>query len=351
MSESGKQNAAEPPDDGGEKKDAPVESAVSSRVDGGGDQAVRSRLGPLDALMNENALYARFIPFLAYLLLLMITGFVAEKWAWAYPFLYVLQCGVVVWMLWRYRKLLPELTLSFDWLAVPVGLGVAYAWIWLGMVVEESAQVRHEGIGEFTANLNEFISDPHGVGALTGPEGEAFYFIDYGNSTQRMFEQIKDASPALFWLAFGLRLVGMSLIVPLFEELFIRSLILRSMSSARQTWTGFLQLMADFPVIGDWVMNTQAGRKADDQPAMFTKQFNETPLGKLTLFGVIASTLVFAVNHVPRDYLGCVMCGVAYCLLLAVTRKKGLGPVCWAHGITNAVLWWYTMHTDDWRFL
>ena len=46
-----------------------------------------------------------------------------------------------------------------------------------------------------------------------------------------------------------------------------------------------------------------------------------------------------------------VVCGVAYCLLLMVTRKKGLGPVIWAHGITNALLWVYTIQTDVWRFL
>lgn len=308
-------------------------------------------LGSLDALMAEHVWHPRFIPFLAYLLLLTITGFVSEAWAWTYPILYVAQCGVVVWLLWRYRKLLPELTIKFHWLAIPVGVGVAYAWVWLGMVVEEAPQVGHDGIGNFTSNLNQFMMTPEVANEIAGPDGKAFHFRDAANSTQSMFDAMHQVSPAFFWSAFVLRLLGMSLVVPLFEELFIRSLILRSMSNAKETGMGMLQVMADFPVVGDWVLNSERGQKAEDSPPMFTKQFNETPLGKLTIFGVIISTLVFAVNHVPRDYLGCVMCGVAYCLLLAATRKKGLGPVCWAHGITNACLWWYTLHTDDWRFL
>ena len=45
------------------------------------------------------------------------------------------------------------------------------------------------------------------------------------------------------------------------------------------------------------------------------------------------------------------MCALAYCLLLSVTRAKGLGPVCWAHGITNALLWGYTVYYGNWQFL
>jgi hypothetical protein len=32
-------------------------------------------------------------------------------------------------------------------------------------------------------------------------------------------------------------------------------------------------------------------------------------------------------------------------------RQMGLGPVIWAHGLTNAALWGYTLYTGDWRFL
>ncbi len=310
-----------------------------------------SRFAALDAFMADHVWHPRFIPFLIYLLLLTLNGLISDNLAWTYPFLYVLQCGVVVWLLWRYRKLLPELTVKFHWLAVPIGVGVAYAWIWLGFVVEEASQVQHDGIAKFTSQLNQFIMTPDAAGEVPAPNDGTFYFKDLSNATETKFGEMNSVSPAFFWAAFALRLLGMSLVVPLFEELFIRSLILRSMSNAKQTGAGLMQVLVDFPGIGDRIMNTAAGQRAENQPPMFTKQFNETPLGKLTIFGVVISTLIFAVNHVPRDYLGCVVCGVAYCLLLAATKGKGLGPVCWAHGITNACLWWYTLHTDDWRFL
>lgn len=345
MDETGKDNSKD------ETQDSSQDASQMAKPRAADAVPTVSKLAALDTMMAEHVWHPRFIPFLAYLLLLTITGFVSESWAWTYPFFYVLQCSVVVWMLWRYRKLIPELTIKFHWLAIPVGVGVAYAWIWIGMVIEESAQVSHDGLGTFTQNLNQFILTPESANVLPGPTAESFHFQDINNSTEKMFDQINGVSPALYWTAFVLRLIGMSLIVPLFEELFIRSLILRSMSNLKQTGTGIMQLLLDFPGIGDKLMNTQAGQRSENAPPMFTKQFNETRLGKLTVFGVFASTLIFAVNHVPRDYLGCVMCGLAYCLLLAATYKKGLGPVCWAHGITNACLWYYTLHTDDWRFL
>jgi len=88
-----------------------------------------------------------------------------------------------------------------------------------------------------------------------------------------------------------------------------------------------------------------------NQPLMFTREFNRTPFGVLSVFGVIASTFVFMLSHFPRDWPGIWVCGVAYCLLLAATRHKGLGPVVWAHGITNALLWVYTLNTGNWQFL
>ena len=90
---------------------------------------------------------------------------------------------------------------------------------------------------------------------------------------------------------------------------------------------------------------------------MFTKQFYETPLGKVSVFGIAASTFIFMLNHVPRDYVGCIMCGVLWCLMVKWTngesrkRKLGLGPVIWSHGLTNALLWWYTIASGDWQFL
>ena len=112
-----------------------------------------------------------------------------------------------------------------------------------------------------------------------------------------------------------------------------------------------LQALQDMPVIGDWMLHSKAAINASQQEPMFARMFNRTALGKITLLGFVLSTLVFTVNHALRDYPGCVVCAAAYCLLLWATRKKGLGPVVWAHGITNALLWVYTLQTGDWQFL
>ena len=164
-------------------------------------------------------------------------------------------------------------------------------------------------------------------------------------------ETMRGESPAIYWLSNGLRLLGMAVIVPLFEELFIRSLILRSLHRAGPTGTGMLQVLLDLPFIGEGLIKTDAGKRASEQPPAFGHQFHSTPVGALCVFGVFSSTFVFMINHLMRDWPGCIVCGVAYCLLLGATRHKGLGPVVWAHGITNALLWVYTLYTGDWQFL
>jgi hypothetical protein len=74
---------------------------------------------------------------------------------------------------------------------------------------------------------------------------------------------------------------------------------------------------------------------------------------------VAASTAVFMLVHGLRDWPAVIVCGITYCLLVGYTnnsrRRLGLGPVIWAHGITNGALWAYTvyMHLNqggDWRF-
>jgi membrane protease YdiL (CAAX protease family) len=302
--------------------------------------------------MAEHPWNPRVFPFLSYLVLLALIGFASDKAPAAYPLLYLAQVTIITGLLWRYRRLTPELTLTFHWLAIPVGVIVFIAWVWLGMISAEFTQARQAGLSAFTENLTRWALDPAHPPAMATATGQPFSFVDPNERAGSVFIRmgLSEGQP-LAWFAFVLRLLGMSLVVPLFEELFIRSLMLRSLNSRRDTLTGIIQLAQDLPVIGDRLMGTRRAEEADKQPPMFEHQFNHTPLGHLTLFGVLASTLVFTLSHAPRDYAGCVFCGVAYCLCLRFTRHKGLGPVCWAHAITNTLIWVYTLHTDDWRFL
>lgn len=263
--------------------------------------------------MAENPWHPRLLPFLAYVGLIPLISTTLHHLPVAYPAVYLAQCGLVAYLLWRYRSLLPELTLSFHWLALPVGVLVAVVWVWLGVWSADT--------------LPKMFGHP---------------------DTKSFFDEM---GSAVGWPAFVLRLIGMAVLVPLFEELFIRSLLLRSFHRFKQTMIGTLQLIQDIPLIGEWLMHTSLGSRADRHPHIFSPEFDRTPLGALSVFGVAASTVVFAVHHIPRDWLGCVACAMAYCWLLRVTCKQGLGPTCWAHGITNALLWAYTLYANDWRFL
>lgn len=267
-----------------------------------------------------NPWFPRVLPFLVY-----VAFFLAyplreiEGLGWTYPLIYGVQCAVTAFLLFRYRRLLPEITMSFHWLALPVGVGVFLFWIGLGYVF---AGLPREGM-------------PHA--------GWNFF---------------AHMSPEIAWTAMVMRLLGMSILVPIFEELFVRSLLLRSFADWKQTRIGVMQFLVDIPLIGDWLINTKAGEAAHKHDPVFGREFHRHTLGKLTVCGVVLSSAVFMINHAPRDWVAAFACGVCFCLLLGATRKRGLGPVIWAHGITNALIWAYTVYMHfadgrpaDWRFL
>jgi membrane protease YdiL (CAAX protease family) len=262
--------------------------------------------------MAEHPWHPRAAPFLVYILFLAAIDFVLPHAPAVYPLLYAAQCGLVLWLIWRYRKLMPELTLSFDWLALVTGVAVFVAWVVIGKAM----------VAMFPEHFA--ATEPHAI------------------------EQM---DPVLRHTSMGLQLIGMSVIVPLLEEPFVRSMVLRSMHRLRPTAIAAVQLLADLPLIGDWFMHTDLAQRADKHPRVMGDMFDRTPLGKLSVFGVFMSTLIFTSYHLPRDWPAAVVCGIAYCLLLAATSRKGLGPVIWAHGITNALLWAYTLRTGDWQFL
>lgn len=301
----------------------------------------RTFLEWMDSWMAENPWNPRIAPFAVYIVFLFISDQLAEHIdPRTVPLTYAIQCGLVLWLLWRYRKLLPELTLSFHWLAIPVGVGVLIAWILVGWAMAGEFGMRWDALverGEFLGRID-----------YTALNREAPWLaVEEPHRLETMLKTSKDIA----WTTLILRLLGMSLVVPLFEELFIRSLMLRSLHTWRLTKIGLMQLAQDMPAVGDWIDGSSKADKIDRYPPIFGRQFLATPLGQLSVFGVAASTFIFTVNHAVRDYPGCILCGIAYCLILAATRRRGLGPVCWAHGITNALLWWYTIATGDWQFL
>ncbi|MFA9479218.1 hypothetical protein ACERK3_13080 [Phycisphaerales bacterium AB-hyl4] len=290
------------------------DNAVETKAAQGGT------LPAFDAWMASNPWHPRIVPFAVYLVFLAIIEFVRGYWLLSYPLLYGVQCITVAWLLWRYRKLLPELTIKFHWLAVPTGVGLCVAWVALGYAMIWLAP------GWFAAG-----DEPH------------------------YMQEMQGEHPGVFYVSMVLRLIGMAMLVPLFEELFIRSACLRGLHSAKKTKAGLVQLAEDMPLIGERVMHTQAAKEAAKYPAAFTQQLREWPVGKLTMFGVFASTFIFMVHHLPRDWPGTIVCAAVWCWLLWYTnrgeRRMGLGPIAWSHGITNAALWWWCWQMGDWQFL
>jgi len=277
----------------------------------------RSPLARLDRWMAANPWHPRIAPFMAYIILLGPTGLMRDEVsAWLFPIFYGLQCGVPCWLMWRYRKLLPELNVKFHWTAVVAGLFIAVMWVVLA-----------EAMMDIFQNRDEL---------------EGYRYLD--------------KMPAgLAWASMIMRLVGMAVVVPLFEELWTRSLLLRAFHSPRQTGIGLLNLAQDMPMLDDLIGDTKWARRAGRHHGIFTRMFEQTPLGQVSFFAVMASSVVFMLAHHWRDWPGCLLCGVAFCLVVAYTNRGklrlGLGAAIWAHGITNAALWGYTLVTDDWYYL
>lgn len=317
-----------------------------------------SSLTQFDQWMAKSDWHPRIVPFVVYLAFLPVIAFASEYSLYAYPVFYSVQCLVVVWLLWRYRGLLGELNWKFHWLAIPTAVFLTAAWVGLGYMMTaispwfETAGAPPQHFPWREASESAAVP---GVDAVA-PAGDKLHD----------FQRMRIEMPGLYYVSIVLRLLGMSLVVPMFEELFVRSLCLRALHSARKTGIGVLQVLHDMPLIGDWFMHTDWGKRAAGKEGMFMQQFHSTPLGKLSVFGVAASTFVFMVHHVPRDWLGCIACGVVWCWLLWYTNRGalnpaaaagktkpalGLGPIVWSHGLTNAFLWAYTLWSDDWQFL
>ncbi|MEM6552928.1 MAG: hypothetical protein AAF750_12490 [Planctomycetota bacterium] len=320
----------------------PSDSSVSA--DDTPDPLPMTRLQKLDAWMAESPWHPRLVPFFAYLLLLLPVQWTTANAPAALPFAAGVQIAVITALLVRYRKLTPELNLAFHWTVLPSIALLIVAWVGLGQLM----------VASNLPVLSNTLEGPH------------------------RFEIIREDSEAMFWLAMSLRFVSMVLLVPFFEELFVRSAMLRSLHSPRKTGMGLLQILVDLPLIGDWLSTTTPGKKALAAKPLLTEQLETVPLRSVTVFAVAASTLVFMLSHAPRDWPGCIACGIVWCVMVAMSNRSpstqptdtsntpslpganlpasqptpgGLGPVIWSHAGVNAALWAYTLYTGDWQFL
>lgn len=103
----------------------------------------------------------------------------------------------------------------------------------------------------------------------------------------------------------GIRFVGAVMIVPIMEELFWRSFLLR------------------------WLINPQ---------------FERVPLGTFSPFSFMGTVVLFGLEH--HLWAAGMMAGVAYNVVLYYTRR--LWPCILAHALTNGALGIHVMMTNEW---
>ena len=128
---------------------------------------------------------------------------------------------------------------------------------------------------------------------------------------------------------FFLRLFSATLIVPVFEELFIRGYILR--------------------VALQWDIN----RKNPEIDASLNETLDHDCLddvspGAWSVMAIGISTIAFAAGHLPVEWLA----AVAYSILISVLwiLRKDLLSCMVAHGTTNLALGGYVYFTGQWGF-
>ena len=290
-------------------EDGPTRSATPQ--DGG---IAGGPLAGLDRWAEQGPWNPRFAPWFLYLAILALSLQFRQWDAWAYPPLKVAQGIGVGYLVWRWRALVPELTLRYHRSVLPVSLGLVVAWIFL-----------HRGTVALFPSL--------------APEGAGF------------FELARNENPILFWCSALAHLLAMVTVVPLVEETFNRSWLPRAVSNWQAAQKGILQVLCDLPLIGDWLIRTERGAAALREPPAFTQQWKQHPLGAWSPFGVAASTAIFASVHAPCDWPGAILCGVTWCWLLYRTAHLGLGPIVWSHAIVNLLLWGYVVAWGAWEFM
>ena len=201
-------------------------------------------------------------PFALFLLLTEIGRWVPGSLLWIYPAKTFLAGVLLFW----FRRAYSEVKLEFSWLAIAVGLVVFLLWI--------------------------------------GTEG--YYPLLSQSQTISPYELVKGIwYGTMAWIS--IRIFGAVVIVPIMEELFWRSFLLR------------------------YLINTD---------------FKRVKLGTFDWSSLVWTVLLFGLEH--QRWLAGMMAGLLYTLLLY--RAKSLSACILAHSITNLALGIYVLATQHWEY-
>jgi len=169
--------------------------------------------------------------------------------------------------------------------------------------------LRHQYAADFSLNLpsREIIkSILCGLLVLIIWVGPEQYLFQAGKSAPFVPHAFGNSQAAAIVLI-GVRLIGSSLVVPVMEELFWRSFLMRY---------------------------------------LINPEFRSIPIGTFTWFSFVGVAIFFGLEH-HRILVG-VLAGLVYGLLLV--HQKNLKGVIVAHGVTNLGLGIYVILTGNWIF-
>ena len=203
------------------------------------------------------------LPFLVFSVFLVIEGFFPAQHYLLYPAKSLATAAVILF----FCRELPSLRPSGPFSSTLLGLIGVVFWVALDPVL-----VHRSGI---PTGFNPFLLYPAG----------------------------------LAWTLFAFRLAGMTLVVPIMEELF---------------WRGFLMR---------WLIK---------------EDFTSIPLGTYQPISFLVTTAFFASVHGAQWPLA-VIVGLFYGAWFIFTKK--LGDIMLAHGVTNLLLGLYALVSGDWHFL
>jgi CAAX prenyl protease-like protein len=228
-----------------------------------------------DADAPARPLLVYVIPMAAFLALTSVEGMLprgadggpSPLW---YPLAYTLKVAIVAGLAWACRSAWRDLAPrpGPGVLALAIALGLAVAFLWVG--------------------LDGRYPIPKFLGTRTGFDPNVL-------------------PPAARWAFLAVRFAGLVALVPLIEELFWRSFLMR------------------------WVINPE---------------FTQVPIGRVTPAAGAVTSGLFALAH--PEWLPALLTGLAWAWL--VWRTKSLSACVASHAAANLALGLYVVATGDWKF-
>lgn len=228
-----------------------------------------AEIGKQSAPTLSRAAWARVLPFGVYLLFILVAevlgylGSAEQALRWLYP-VKIAAVVATLALCWRHYHELHTVRLSPLWAAIAVLVGVVVFVLWI--------------------NLS---SGWMLIGAPTGFDPRTDGQVD--------------------WLLVALRIAGAALVVPVMEELFWRSFLIR------------------------WLDNTN---------------FEDVDPRAIRLQSVAIGALLFGFEH--NLWLAGIVAGLAYSVLYM--RQRSLWSAIVAHAVTNGILGVWIVHSGQWTF-